>query len=297
MAQLREFLNQRFPDNSVAPSHFESLLAAYQESRLAPPNLISEVTSGEEGKLWSHVWEALLYHHFASLKFNFRYGKVTKAGQHGPDFGIIDGDRTIWIEAVVPSPEGIPADWLEPPKINEVRVRSMPHQEMLLRWTSVLRDKRSQFEKYVQENIIPASDCTVVAINACRLSDFVGDDHGISQLPFAVEAVFPIGPLAIQLTSDGQMRNDPMRVPRHSLQKPSGIEVPTGNFLDPTYRNISGLLGCIHRDNLDGLRSLTLVHNPLAVEPLPQGILGASKEYVAEDKGDSYLLQPLPDSK
>jgi hypothetical protein len=40
-----------------------------------------------------------------------------------------------------------------------------------------------------------------------------------------------------------------------------------------------------------GAISLTLVHNPLAAIPLPRGILGVEKEYVAEKEGDRYILR------
>jgi hypothetical protein len=52
-------------------------------------------------------------------------------------------------------------------------------------------------------------------------------------------------------------------------------------------------MGSTRRDMLDGKLWLTLVHNPLANVSLPREVLGASKEYVAEDKEDHYLLRPL----
>jgi hypothetical protein len=48
-------------------------------------------------------------------------------------------------------------------------------------------------------------------------------------------------------------------------------------------------MGTAQRDMLSGKLWMTLVHNPLARVSLPRGILGASKEYVAEDQGDHYL--------
>jgi type I restriction enzyme S subunit len=148
-------------------------------------------------------------------------------------------------------------------------------------------------ESYAEKKIIASADCTVIAVNGSRLSDFAVGDLGISQLPFAVEAVFPIGPLAIPITSDGRPDGEPMRVPRHTIRKRNGTDVATGNFLDPHYANVSAIMGCYRKEMADGVLPLTIVHNPLAGVSLPRGILGANKEYVADDRGDHYLLRPL----
>ena len=97
----------------------------------------------------------------------------------GPDFCVEHQGKTIWVEAVTPEPAG---QWLE------FKVRSMPHEAMLLQWTSVLKDKREKLERYATKGIIAAGDRTIVAVNCCCLSDFAVSDVGISQLPFAVEA-------------------------------------------------------------------------------------------------------------
>ena len=110
MSLSADFLSNRFPLSDVAQSFYKKLLVAYQASGLAPPNFASEVTSGDDGKFLAHVWEALLYRHLTALGCEFRTGLVNRSGQRGPDFGIIHRETTVWIEAVVPSPEGIPSD-------------------------------------------------------------------------------------------------------------------------------------------------------------------------------------------
>jgi hypothetical protein len=293
MASLADFLATRFPNNDVAPGHFGELLTDYASSGLAPPHLLQEVTSDDDGKLWAHVWEAMLYRHLSALGFEFRKDRRRKSGQLGPDFGIVHDGKTTWIEAVTPSPEGIPQDYLEPPRRGECKARTKPHEAMLLRWTAVLKDKRDKLEHYAQMNIIASTDCAVVAVNSCRLSDWATDDVGISQLPFAVEAVFPIGPLAVPVTRDGRVDGEPANVPRYAIRKASGADVSTANFLDARYANVSAIIGCNRRHMLSGPLPLTVVHNPLARVSLETGIVGATKEYVAIDKGDSYLVREL----
>jgi hypothetical protein len=131
MTWISEALERRFPNNTVAPPHFEKLLSEYEGSDLAPPNMQQEVRAGERG-LRAHIWEAMLFRYFKELGFGFLSNRVLKAGQQGPDFGLVHGDSTIWVEAIVPAPEGIPAECLEPPKRGVVTSRLVPHREILL---------------------------------------------------------------------------------------------------------------------------------------------------------------------
>jgi type I restriction enzyme S subunit len=217
---------------------------------------------------------------------------VLKAGQQGPDFGLLHEGTTLWVEVIVPAPEGIPPDYLRTPKVGEVIVKSMPHQEILLRWTAALKEKREKFQRYVESGIIAVTEPTVIAINGCRLCDFAIDDHGISQMPFAVEATFPVGPIAVPVSREGRIDGEARRIPRFSIENANGAEVRTDSFLNPLYANVSAVIGTVKWDMLKPL-PLTVVHNPLAAVALPTEIFGATKEYVADDQGDEYLLRPL----
>jgi hypothetical protein len=295
MSQIEDFLACRFPQQSVWQRHLGELLSAYEGSGLADQHLVTEVISGDDGKLCARVWEAMLYRHLSRLGFDFQKIHATKSGTPGPDFCIGHNGQIIWIEAVTPAPEGIPQDWLAPPKRGEVRIRSKPYEQMLLRWTSVLKDKREKLKSYIEKNIIGPKDCTVIAINSCRLSDFAKDDIGNSGFPFAVEAVFPVGPLAYPITQDGQPGGEPGNIPRHTIQKSSSKDIskdiPTGNFLDHDYANVSAIIGSYQKDMVNGALSLTVVHNPLAVVRVPTGIFGPNREYVAEVEGDHYVVR------
>jgi type I restriction enzyme S subunit len=168
----------------------------------------------------------------------------------------------------------------------------MQHQQMLLRWTAALKEKQAKFQRYVEQG--PAAQPTAIAINGCRLGDFAVDDRGISQMPFAVEATFPVGPIAVPISRDGRQAGEARRIPRQAIQNANGAEVRTDSFLNPLYRNVSAVIGTVRWDMLKPL-PLTIVHNPLAQAPLPRQILGSSadREYVADDQGDQYLLHPL----
>jgi type I restriction enzyme S subunit len=212
----------------------------------------------------------------------------------GPDFGIKHHGQTIWIEAVTPAPKGIPADYLAPPSKGAiVEFKKRPDEERLLRWTSVLEDKRKRLEQYVEKGIVALADCTIIAVNSCRLQDYAPHGLGISQLPFALEAVFPIGPPAVWFTPDGRTNGESGRIPRYTIEKPNGAKIPTDSFLNPRYAGVSAIMGCYKKDMLNGELELTLEYNPLAAARLATGILGANKEYGADDKGDHYILRQL----
>ncbi len=293
MLNILEILTARYPDSPKTQDHFHELLMAYHGSRLAPPHILKELATGDDGKFWAHIWEALLYDHLSKLGFEFRSGGVTKSGQRGPDFGIMYDDRTIWIEAVTPSPQGIATEHLTAPQNGEFKVLSVPHEQMLLRWTSALRDKQDKLATYLKEEVISPKDCTVIAINGRRLSYWEPFDVGISQLPFAFEAVFPVGPIAVPIRREDRTAGAAAHTMRFSIRKPNGADVPTANFLDPAYANVGAVLGCTQGSLLNGGLSLSVVHNPLAAEPVPVGILGATKEYVARKAGEDYLVSRI----
>jgi type I restriction enzyme S subunit len=248
MSKFTDCLPTRFSDSYAC--HLDELLVDFGSSGYASRNFKNDVNSGDSDKLWARVWEAMLYRHLSRLRFEFvPPGK--KSG--GPDFGIKHHGQTIWIEAVTPAPKGIPADYLAPPSKGAiVEFKKRPDEERLLRWTSVLEDKRKRLEQYVEKGIVALADCTIIAVNSCRLQDYAPHGLGISQLPFALEAVFPIGPPAVWFTPDGRTNGESGRIPRYTIEKPNGAKIPTDSFLNPRYAGVSAIMGCYKKDMLNG---------------------------------------------
>ena len=279
--------------------HSETLLSDYEDSGLAPPHLRTEIAKGCEGetqKFHACLWEAMLYRHFRHLGFEFRRDRVTRSGQNGPDLGLIRKDKTIWIEATVPMPEGIPPNWLSP---FPGSVQKMPDEEIVLRWTAALREKNNKRVTLLQKKRIRPEDAYVVAVNSCMLSDFPDLDHGVSQFPFAVEAAFPIGPIQVPFTKTqtGAVHAGPARHSlRYFIKNPKGIDVRTDNFLNPDYAGIGMLIGCSRAHMLDAKLPLIGAYNPLAHNPVAVGVLGIGTEYVAEKRSEEeYELRTIAD--
>ena len=254
--------------------------------------MLSELETGDDGKFWSSVWEAMLFRHFTDLGFALT-NRSKSSGQNGPDFCLSHEGRTIWVEAVVPSPKGIPVGWVEPVMPGEVHARSMPDHPRVLRCTSAIADKHLKFTRYRSGGIVHEDDCAVIAVNICRLSDFDVDGNGISQLPLSLEAVFPLGPLGVPLTAEGELAGEVMHTPRFEVQKASGVDVSTANFLNPAYAGISAVLQGHQRDVFDRRLVLAEIHNPLASNKLPVELFGACKEFVATEDGGAYQLRNI----
>jgi type I restriction enzyme S subunit len=285
-------LGRRFPNNNIAPEHFGGLLWEYAESGLAPPHFVREIETNDEGKLWSNIWEAMLYRHLRSFGYMPR-NSVKASGQHGPDFCIDHEGRTIWIEAIVPAPEGIDAEWLEPPKKGVIKVKTMPPEQMLLRCTAAVDTKRRKFDEYRAEGIVGEHDCTVIAVNICRLSDYDIDGNGISRFPLAMEAVFPIGPLAVSIARDGKQDGPAQNMPRFSIKNAKGRDVRTDSFLDQNFERVSAVIQGYQKHMHETTLVLSTVHNPLATNPLPRGLFGVYKEFVAEADGAGYTVSDV----
>lgn len=123
------------------------------------------------------------------------------------------------------------------------------------------------------------------------LSEFAFEDFGASQLPTVVEAVLPIGPLAVPISREGKVAGEAIRVPRHEIRNKNNASVSTDNFLNPAFAWLSA--GSFKRDLIGENLELALVQNPLATNPLPHKIFGADREYVVEIDEGSFTLRRI----
>lgn len=276
-------------------SHIVALLNLYAESGFTPPNTAGEVRTRVPEKLQAVIWEAMLYWHFRNLGAQFRTPLVKKSGQSGPDLCVDCNGRRIWIEAVVATPRGLPGDWLAPVLQGEFRPWEYPHEEMLLRYTSALADKKKQLDKRCAKGIVGADDAYVIAVNGCMLSRVPEcDSHGNSGWPFIVEAVFPIGPVTVPVDPKTNRFGQASNSLRFTITKPNKSSVPLDSFLNDDWNGVSAALWCGQRDHLSGRLNLVVVHNPKARAPIPRGFLGSDPqyEYVAEEDGEGgYTLE------
>ncbi len=201
---IKAYLLNRYPgqfERTVAIREFiERICCSYIELGLADPNFERDLCSGNDARYWQRLSEALLAHEFLEIGLDLR------PSRDGPDLLIQHEGRNIWIEIICPEPAGIPTEWLQS-KLGEVT--ALPHEAILLRWTAAIKEKAEKLvgnrdkgiAGYIDKEVVAAEDSYVIAINGrlLRGQSCFASITGISQWPFAVEAVFAVGPFAIQI--------------------------------------------------------------------------------------------------
>jgi type I restriction enzyme S subunit len=297
---IESFLIQRFPGNGRPKAVRDEISDAcndFVKSGLADSNFIIELCSGSEKRFWSRVSEALLA---ARLKKIGLTPEPPSGG--GPDFYVIEEGQKIWIEIICPEPTGVPSDWLEP---EMGTVISFPHEQILLRWTSAIKEKAEKLlgsldgtvKGYIEKGLVASSDAYVIAVNACKLrSGPFPELFGISQFPFAVEAVFAVGPYQIKINRDTMKQTGTSYQHRPLIAKPKGASVPAYIFLDPRFTPISAIwaVDVNGASAIGNSEPMAVVHNPNADNPIPIGFLPAHDEYVATPIGtEEYELNRL----
>ena len=290
-------LLERYPDGfhrRVAIREFlQRICARHIELELGDPNLATELCSGDEARYWQRLSEVLLANEMLDV------GLPLTPSRDGPDFLMeIDG-RKLWIEVICPQPTGIPQDWLDQPKGRAV---GFPHEALLLRWTAAIKEKAEKLlgntttsaKGYIDKGVVGPNDAYVIAVNARLLrGPHFATITGISQFPFAVEAGFAVGPITITIDLDKNKAVGSGYQHRPIIRKPNGAAVPAHSFLDPTFKPVSAIWATDVDDSwvIGNMKPMAVVHNPLATNQLPTGLLPAQNEYVATANGpDEYVL-------
>ena len=105
----------------------------YRDWGLKDSKFDKDFTDGRDEHFYGYLWEMLLAHHFHKLDLTM------SSADEGPDFKLGNGEETVWVEAICPSPDGLPKEWLKEP-VNGVH--HFPHEQILLRWTAALKEKK-----------------------------------------------------------------------------------------------------------------------------------------------------------
>ena len=297
MSDVRKFLQNKYADNIEVLGALTALYDEFTSWGIKDKIFDQDFIDGRPEHFYARVWEMVLARHLIELGYD------VSSSDAGPDFLIEHSGTRIWIEAVCPTPIGLPDDWINLVSIEEkTRVFSVPHEAMLLRWTSALKDKKDKLvgnnktEGYVRKGIVANEDAYVIAISSSRLGSGLLTYQGISQYPFAVEAVLPVGPHEIVIDRETLNTTDVRHQYRPAIPKPpTGTKISTDSFLSEEYAGISALIGTNAGINAAcGLEwPLAVVHNPNARTPIPKGIFGNADEFIATDIGDYLELESI----
>ncbi|HME86040.1 MAG TPA: hypothetical protein VKG91_16225 [Roseiarcus sp.] len=230
-------------------------MEASSGTRAPNGNFVKEFTSGKKERFFQRLWEMLLARHLDAQ------GHRLNSPALGPDFRFVHGDRVVWVEAISPEPRGLPADWMELPAPNTVRVGRVPHDEIALRWTAAFKEKWDKLSDYRRKQIVAEGDAYVIAIHGGQLGA-LPLDHGISRYPLALETVFPIGPLAIPVDRETGKIGKSVTSERFSIQNANGSPVPTTPFVNTNYAGVSAVLAYSGDRSSNSSLPAYVVHNP-----------------------------------
>ncbi|MDK4724985.1 hypothetical protein [Rhizobium phaseoli] len=284
---LRTSIEARYPHTGgLVPAMRERLIEVGQsflDSGHGDCNAEQRLCSTDTSIYWQQLSEVLLSHQLTASEIVFAHQTV------GPDFRIDLAGRRIWVEVITPTPSNVPAAWVAPPNNT---VRDFPHEEILLRWTAAIKQKAEVLlgnapstSGYLENGVVAAQDCYVIAVNGRLLRGYDGAFDaliGISQFPFAVEATLAVGPLQVRINRNTLQSSPALHQQRYLIHKPLGQPVPADTFLDNRFAPVSAIWATDVDEFslLDNIPQMAVVHNPLALNPLPVGLLPAQHEYV-----------------
>lgn len=213
-----------------------------------------------------------------------RLGYTVSCPKPGPDILIEHEGRRVWIEAIVAT-DGDPA---RPDSAVEDHSGKIPDEKIILRYANAIDAKHAKYVAYRKNDIVGTDDAYVIAINGYPLSYRWAEP----EIPRVLKALFPLGaPQVFIDRGTGEIVGARHQF-RPSVKKASGSVVPTDIFLNDSYCGISAVLhSCASGYSKPPMGvDFVIVHNPLASQPVPLGVIPSGREYQATPVKDAYQL-------
>ena len=231
--------------------------------------------------LHPRFWELYLGHQLLNLGFKL----VPKASSFGPDFHVLLGDRSVWIEAAAPD-EG-QGDDAVPALEEHSKFDPIPEDKIILRFTNAVYKKKQKFEEYVRNGTVRPEDALVIALNGRSISMLIFD----GPLPLVIKSVYPIGGYKVTIDVKTRQVVQEGYETRFQIVKHSGAAVGTKAFMDDDFAPISGLLyshAALWDMPAGSPHEFLYIHNSTARNPLEVGWLGVGRD--CDRTGDQLLL-------
>jgi type I restriction enzyme S subunit len=301
MTSVDEFLREYFKDSPARAEFCLRIWGSYRSSGLADSHFENEITSGDEGRLWQRMWEMVFYDHLRN------HGHKPTSDDEGPDFCFKLLHKLVYVECIVPEPTGIPSKWFAPTPPSGGWIVQVPSEEILLRYTSALKEKQEKLvgrvdrktgiwrPGYLANSIVGANDAYVIAVDARRLLGDGNINEGPSRMPYALEAALAVGPWVYEVSPEGRLNPSAKRFARYSVKNQNQADVPTDSFLNHDYAGVSALIGCTTQNVHSEKLSMAVVHNPFARNPIPPKTFGPfSTDYVpVEVEDEVYEIRTI----
>jgi hypothetical protein len=212
-------------------------------------------------------------------------GHMIIAPKPGPDFGLMQYGRRIWIEAVAATPGALGKPDSVPqlePQEGKMTSGYVPQDKIVLRCTSAIAAKfPTQYKKHLELGLIHPDDCYVIAVNHAETYHFVD----VGTPPYMLRAVLGLGShfVTIDRTS-GEIASQGVQY-RGSISKATGTLVETRLFLSSQSAPVSAVIGSVttigtpvHLGQHNMGQDFLLIHNPTARNALPEEFLIRGQE-------------------
>jgi hypothetical protein len=200
---------------------------------------------------------------------------LNRYGHEGPEFYFMHNDKKFWVEAIAPGP-GTGPDRVPEIKAGLSMAQEVPTENILLRFTSAVAEKKSRYFRALDKGIVSEDDGYILAINSRAIPHA---PYG-NTLPYFTQALLPIGPLEVSFDRNSE-RVDSQYQYRGVVQKQSGTNIPTTAFLDPEYGYLSAVLhsavDCVNRPELIG-DDYCILHNPNADKGIDSSLFSWARQ-------------------
>lgn len=205
----------------------------------------------------------------------------------GPDFVI---NKTAYIECVAPTkgepakPDSVPEMIVTKPS-EDIHVRDVPVDKMILRITGVVKDKAlGQFENWKGKEWFDSKMPFVIAVNTGALG-YMED----SCLPYMLKALFGLQFCQINIETGTTNFSH-----RDKIEKSNNKPVPVDYFISEEFSFISGVLFSDklvlnHPENIG--EDCVFVNNPLADKPVGDSFVKLFNNWTASKINDKIILK------
>jgi hypothetical protein len=202
-----------------------------------------------------------------------------RVGGTGPEFYFEHAGRRVWVEAIAPGP-GQGKDRV--PKNLSKYGFSVPTENILLRYTSALTDKRNKLLIDRKRGIVKPQDAYILAIN-CR-----GIPHAWlgGVIPYVIQAFLPFGPMSLTFDIRTMQVKGRRFQWREAVSKRGGALVSTKAFLETSFADISAIIhsavDAVNAPVIIG-EDFSVLHNPNATVRIPIELFSHWKQFIFEN--------------
>ncbi len=264
-------------------NHLDALWRIYQP--FADSGFVREFPNDPDGRFWEMYLTVELVRQGKNVRP--RSELPTTVRDASPDIRIVEGGRTIWLEAIAPD-IGELANLDRVPELVPINrggsAQRAPRRQVELRISGALLQKTNAFQRYKERGLVGEQDVCLVAISGLR---FFAQSASIGLTP-AATAVYPLGNQFVTLDRDTFEQVDSGYHYSEEIGRSAATGIPRYAFLHDRFSKIGGLIwsrrsigSFIGKSN-----DFVFVHNISAKNRLPTSWASWSEEDLVSQVGE-----------